>query len=158
MSRIYTISFAEVAVTAAQDMFEILVPADAVMRLHSIVITQSSDAKNSESEQLPFSIKRVTGAPTSGSGGSTPTPRPISQGDAAAGITAEANNTTRLTGGTSVDLWREDINVMSGWYYIPTPEMRIDFSPSTRCIIGLEEAPEDSLTMSGTVVVEEIGG
>jgi hypothetical protein len=98
MGRIYSISFEEVAVTAAQDLFEILVPADAVMRLHSIVISQSSDAGNAQSEQLPFTIKRVTGAPTSGSGGSTPTPRPHSQGDAAAGITAEANNTTRLSG------------------------------------------------------------
>jgi hypothetical protein len=47
---------------------------------------------------------------------------------------------------------------MAGWNYLPTPEMRIDFSPSTRCVIGLEAAPADSLTMSGTVVVEEIGG
>lgn len=158
MSRMYSISFEEVAVTVAQDLFEILVPSDAVMRVHSVVITQSSDAKNSESEQLAYTIKRVTGAPTSGSGGSTPTPRPHSQGDAAADITAEANNTTRLTGGTSVTLWAEDTNIMSGWYYIPTPEMRFDFSPSTRCMIGLEAAPDDSLTMSGTIIVEEIGG
>lgn len=158
MSRLYTISFEAVTVSAAQDLFEVLVPADASMILHYAIITQRSDAKNAESEMLDFRIMRVTGSPTSGSGGSTPTPRPLSQGDAAAGITAEANNTTRLSGGTIVTLHKEATNVMSGLYYIPAPEAMPEFSPSTRLVIGLEVAPEDDLVMNGTLLVEEIGG
>lgn len=156
--RIYTISFNRVAVTAVQDLFEILVPSDAVMVLHRLTISQDSDAGDSEDEQLPISIRRVTGAPSSGSGGSTPTPRPVQTGDSAAGITAEANNTTQLSGGTNVVLHAEAFNIRGGLDYFPPPEHRFIFSPSERCLIELEIAPADSLTMSGTVVVEEIGG
>jgi hypothetical protein len=158
MGRLYSISFVDVAVTAAQDLFEILAPADAVMILHALSISQSSDAGDAESEQLTCSVRRVTGAPTSGSGGSTPTPAPLEQGDAAAGITAEANNTTQLSGGTNTVLWVEAFNVMAGFIFAPTPEMRPVISPSTRLLVELENAPADSLTMSGTLIVEEIGG
>lgn len=158
MGRMYTISFEGVTVSAAQDLFEVLVPADAIGVLHALYLSQSSDAGDAESEQLSISIQRITGAPTSGSGGSTPTPRPVEEGDAAAGITAEANNTTQLTGGTSVTLHRESFNVMAGLAYIPTPEMRPIFSPSTRCLVELPSAPADALTMDGVMYIEEIGG
>ena len=97
MGRMYSVSFNEVAVTAASDLFELLVPAENVMILHELHISQSSDAGDSESEQIYVSIRRVTGSPTSGSGGSSATPAPLDLGDAAAGITAEVNNTTQLS-------------------------------------------------------------
>lgn len=158
MGRMYAITFDQVAVTAVQDLFEILVPPDACMVLHRLTVTESSDAADAEAEQLYVSIRRVTGAPTSGSGGSTNTPRPLSEGDAAAGITAEINNTTQLSGGTNVVLHSEAFSVQAGFDYRPTPEERPVFSPSTRCLVELETAPADSLTMSGTMIVEEIGG
>ncbi len=159
MGRLYSIMFDQVAVTAAQDLFEVLAPADAVMVVHALVITQSSDAGDAQSEQLHVTLKRVTGAPTSGSGGSSAVPQPLEQGDAAAGITAEVNNTTRLTGGSSTTiLWPESWNVMAGMSFVPTPEMRPVISPSTRLVVGLETTPADSVTMNGVLIVEEIGG
>lgn len=158
MGRMYSIPLSAVAVTAAQDLWEIVVPADAVMRLHEVKVTQGSDAGDSASEQLRFTVKRVTGSPTSGSGGSAGTLVKHCTGDAAAGITAETNNTSRLSGGTSTTLVDVAENVHNGWHYLPTPEARIDFSPSEYCVIGLETAPADSLTMSGYAIVEEIGG
>ena len=158
MGRRYEIPFAEVSVSAVQDLFEILVPSDAVMIVHSLELSQSSDAADAEDEQLHISIRRVTGAPSSGSGGSTVTPAPCSPGDAAAGITAEINNTTQLSGGTNTLLYPVSWNVRGGYIYIPIPEGRNEFSPSTRCLIELETVPADALTMSGVLTVSEIGG
>lgn len=158
MGRLYTIVFDSVAVTAAQDLFEVLCPADAIMVLHSIEISQSSDAGDAESEQLLFTLARVTGSPTSGSGGSSATPAILEGGSAAAGITAEVNNTTQISGGSSTDLAVWARNVMEGLSVWFTPETRPIFSPSTYAVLSLDASPSDSLTMSGTLVVEEIGG
>lgn len=154
MGIVYTASFSAVAVTVAQDLFEILAPTARSIILHSVVVTQVSDT---DSEQLRFAVKRVTGAPTSGSGGSTPTAVSAVPGCTFSG-TVEANNTTRISGGTSVTVWEESQNVLNGWIYMPTPEMRPEFEGATRCIIGLEAAPVDSLTISATVTFEVVGG
>lgn len=153
MGRMYSAVFEEVAVTAVQDLFEINAPADSVVVLHSCVITQSSDAGDSEAEQLSTIFHLGS---TSGTGGSAVTARPLALGDAAFGGTIEANNTTQSTEGNI--LHAEAFNVAIGLHYIPTPEARIVISPSDRLIIELQTAPTDSLTMSGTIIIEEIGG
>lgn len=153
MGLMYSVVFEEVAVTAAQDLFEINAPADAVVAIHSVRISQSSDAGDSASEQL--NIIYHLGS-TSGSGGSAATPRGLQTGNPAAGSTVEVNNTTQSTEGNI--LHADCFNVMAGYQHIMTPEERIILSPSDRLIIELQTAPADSLTMSGTVVFEEIGG
>jgi len=153
MGRMYSTVFEEVAVTAAQDLFEINAPADAVVVLHSCIVTQSSDAGDAEDEQL--SIIFHLGS-TSGSGGSLPTEHPLELGSPAFGGTVEVNNTSQSTEGSI--LHAEAFNVRAGFYYRPTPEERIVISPSDRLIIELQTAPADSLTMSGTIIFEEIGG
>jgi hypothetical protein len=47
---------------------------------------------------------------------------------------------------------------LNGFHYIPTPESRIDLSPSQRLTVELLTTPLDSITMSGTIIFEEIGG
>ena len=153
MGRMYSAIFEEVAVTAAQDLFEINAPADSVVALHSVIITQSSDAGDVEDEQLSIIIHLGS---TSGSGGTTPTARPLELGSPAFGGTVEVNNTTQSTEGNI--LHAEAFNVRAGFYYRPTPEERIIISPSDRLIIELQTAPADSLTMSGTAIFEAIGG
>lgn len=153
MGLMYTATFEEVAVTAAQDLFEIVAPSDAVVVIHDFEISQSSDAGDSESEQLNLLIHRGS---TSGSGGSTVTPRPLEAGFPAAGSTVEANNTTQSTEGNI--LFSTNFNVMAGYAKVFTPETRPVISPSGRLIIELQSTPTDSLTMSGTVTFEEIGG
>ena len=94
MGRMYSATFEEVSVTAAQDLFELNAPSDAVVVVHGVTVSQSSDAGDSASEQLNVLIHRGS---TSGSGGSTPTARPMEAGDAAFGGTVEANNTSQST-------------------------------------------------------------
>lgn len=153
MGRVYSASFEEVAVTAAQDLFEVVAPADASVVIHSIVITQSSDAGDAQAEMLPILIHRGT---ATGSGGSSPTPSPLQLGDAAFGGTCEANNTSQSVEGTF--LHAEAFNVQIGFYYLPPPEDRPVISPSALFIVELQAAPDDSLTMNGTIVFEEVGG
>lgn len=153
MSRMYSAVFEEVAVTAAQDLFEIVAPSDAIVWIHSVSITQSSDAGDAQSEMLNLLYHRGS---TSGSGGSAVTPTPLNVGDSAFGGTAEANNTSQSTEGTK--LRAECFNVLAGYIWQPTPEERICLSPSGRLIIELQTTPADSLTMSGTVILEEVGG
>ena len=150
MGRMYSATFEEVAVSAAQDLFEINAPSDAVVVVHGFEISQSSDT---DSEQLNILVHRGT---TSGSGGSSVTPNPLEVGDAAFGGTVEANNTTQGTEGTI--LHSAAFNVLNGYVWIPTPECRPVISPSGRLIIELQTAPGDELTMSGVAYIEEIGG
>lgn len=154
MSRMYSANFDAVAVSAAQDLFELNAPADAVVVLHSVRLGQSSDAGDSEAEMLRVLISRSTGS--SGSGGSTLTARAHETGTASFGGSVESNNTTQAT--TTTEILADVFNIQAGWLYCPTPEERIVLSPSARLVIELPAAPGDSITMSGTITFEEIGG
>ena len=153
MGRMYSATFEEVAVTAAQDFFQILAPADSAVVVHGVVISQSSDAGDAASEQLNVLVHRGS---TNGADGSTPTPTPLNLGDAAAGTVVEANNTTQGAEGPFIH--SECFNVMAGLQIWLTPETRWIISPSDLFHIELQSTPADSLTMSGSVYFEEIGG
>lgn len=156
MGRQYYVPFSRVSVSAAQDLFELLGSADSILELVGLSLSQDSDAGDSESEQLAISVRRVTGAPTSGSGGSTVTAVAVSPGDAAFGGTCEANNTTQLSGGTNTVAFNESFNVMAGMYIIFPKEVRLRAAGATRILVELEAAPADALTMSGYAIIEEI--
>lgn len=151
--RIYTVVFEEVAVTAAQDLWEIVAPADAVVILQKVTVSQSSDAGDSADEQLNILFHLGS---TSGSGGSTPTARPRQTGSPAFGGTIETNNTTQSTEGNQLEA--ESWNIRNGYVWLPTPDDEIVISPSDTLIIELQTAPADSLTMSGTATIQELGG
>jgi hypothetical protein len=151
MGQMYSASFSAVAVTAVQDLFELLTPATGIAKIHEVRISQIT---KTTSEMLRLTIQRNSG---SGSAGSTPTKYPLEVGGAAAECTIEANNTSRGAGATVLVnmMW----NVVNGEYvYLPIPEDRIVVSPSSYVTVGLETAPAASMTMSGTIIWEEVGG
>jgi hypothetical protein len=155
MPRIYTAVFEAVSVSAAQDFFELTAPATAVVAVHEVHITQ--DAAET-SEQLPVRLIRVPATVTSGSGGTSPTPRKTMTGNPAAAATVEANNTTlATTSGTLEVLRRQGDNVLNGWHWIFTPEARLYLAPSGVLVVRLATAPGAALTMSGEICWEEIG-
>jgi len=153
MGRLYSATFEQVAVTAAQDLFELIAPADAALRIWELHISQSSDAGDTESEQLNLLLHRGT---ATGSGGSSVTPRPFSLGDAAFGGTCEANNTSQSVEGTILGSY--SFNIMAGFDMVAIPNAVIEISPSGLFIVELQTVPADSLTMDGTLIFEEIGG
>lgn len=154
MGRVYSSSFSNVSVSAAQDFFELLPASNKPCRVHSVTLSQGSDLGDAEEEALRVTIQR--GHTTSGSGGSTPTPRPMDSNDTAAGAVVEANNTTIASAGTSVTLHSELWNIRIPFVYLPTPETRPRVQNSNLLVVRLEAAPTDAVTISGTIVFEEM--
>lgn len=160
MGRMYVTKFTDVAVTAAQDLFEIAAPSTGIVIVHEWGVSQNTDVGDAAEEILRLEEVRGDGTVTSGSGGSTHTPQPIDNGDAAAGSTVEINNTTRMAAGTGVldELAQYGWNVRTHFEKVYTPETRPVVTPSDRWTLALDDTPADSLTMSGYVLFEEIGG
>ena len=156
MGRFYSIPFSAVEVSAAQDLFEVVASSGKPFILHEIVIAQASDYGDAQAEGLSILIKRGVGS-TSGSGGSTVTPVKHLTNDAAAGPTAEINNTTQASagGGSLTTVRAEAFNVQAGWQYLPTPEQRLLFLAAEACVVSIT-VPADAVTMSGTLVLEEL--
>ena len=155
MSRVYTVVFAGVAVTAQQDLFEITAASGKTLRIRGGFLTQSTEVGDAQEEGLD--IRAKSGATTSGSGGSAPTPTPLNVSDAAAGFSAETNNTTKATSGTIVTHHADNWNVRAEKQYVLPPEMCVELTGSRRFTLELATTPADSITMSGTLYVEEFG-
>jgi hypothetical protein len=157
MGRVYSVPFSAVAVSAAQDLFEVLASTAKPFFLREIVVAQSSDYGDGAAEGLSILIKRATGAYTSGSGGSTVTPAKHATNDAAAGPTAEINNTSQAAAGSGAltTIRTDAFNVQAGYQYLPTPEDRLFFLAAEAVVVSIT-APADAVTMSGTLVFEEL--
>lgn len=161
MGRIHTGTFKSIAVTAAQDFFEIAAPTDAIVVIHDWTLSQSTEIGDAMEEMLVLTTNRGVGTVTSGSGGASVTPQPIQDGDAAFGGTVERNNTTIMAVGTGTletDLEVHCWNVRVPYQKIYTPETRPVISPGNRWTLELESTPTDSITISGTITFEEVGG
>ncbi len=157
MGRLYSVPFSAVSVSAAQDVFEVLAASAKPFYLHEVGIAQSSDFGDAQAEGLSVLIKRATGSYTSGSSGSTVTPAKHNTNDAAAGPTAEVNNTTQASAGSGAltTVRAEAFNVQSGYQYLPPPEQRYFFLSAEAVVVSIT-APADAVTMSGTLVFEEM--
>lgn len=155
MGRMYAVTFENVSVSAAQDLFEIAPADDKPCIVHAIHLAQISDVGDAAEEMLRLEI--IRGYTTSGSGGSAATPAALNPNDPAASFAAEINNTTLANTGTVVVLHADAFNIRAGWVYIPTPECRpIVTQAQTTLVVRLMAAPADAVTMSGTLVVEEL--
>lgn len=154
--QMFTVQFNAVAVTAQQDLFEIVAPADGVVVIHEIEISQTTDVGDAQEEGLSLLMK--SGATVSGSGGSTPTAIPVQLDGTAFAGTCEANNTTKANTGTIVTHAAWAWNVRMPFQKIFTPAAQPVISPSRRWTLELATTPADSITMCGTVTFELIGG
>jgi hypothetical protein len=158
--RLYTVQVNGVTVSAAQDLFEVLAPTDAVVVIHDWAVFQTSDVGDAAEEILRLETVRGVGSVTSGSGGTTPTAQPLQDGDTAFGGTIEANNTTRMAVGTGTleTLEERGWNIRVPYDRVYTPETRPVISPGNRWTLSLPAAPADAITMGATLTLEEIGG
>lgn len=159
MGRMYTAQFNGVAVTAAQDLFEVLAPTDSIVRIHGYSLVQTTDVGDAAEEILRLETVRGVGGVTSGSGGTTVTAQPNEDQDAAFGGTIEANNTTRMAagGGTLETLEEPGWNIRVPCDRDYTPKKMPVIAPGNRWTLALPAAPADSITVSGTLYLEEEG-
>jgi hypothetical protein len=160
--RVYSVIFDNVAVTVASDFFELNPAADKPIRLLALDIGQTNRVGDANEDMLRWSVVTMSGGTlTSGSGGTAPTPNPLNPGDAAAGFTAEVNNTTvATTSGTAVTKHASTFNTRVGLLWVPPPEclaLAIDSAGTGALLVRLLEAPSASTTFSGTAYIEELG-
>lgn len=158
MGRIYQVPIPFVAQTAQIDIFELTAAAEKRCVIHEIKLYQSTELGDTQEEQLTLKLKRASGSVTSGSGGTAPTPVPINPDDAAAGLTAEVNNTTKLVvgSGTITDERLFSWNVRIPFEQIFTPEGRPMIKGGEKKVLELTTTPADSITLGGYALVEEL--
>jgi hypothetical protein len=112
MSSIYTVNFAKVAITAEQDLFELIPADDKPLEVIGLFLGQSTDFGDAQAELLSYKVSR--GWTTTGSGGTEPTPRPTDPNFAASGFTSKVNNTVVAKEGSEIVLHASAFNVMAG--------------------------------------------
>lgn len=156
MARMYSVSFTATAITVAADLFELTPADDKPLVIHAVYLGQTTELGDAAEEQLGLTL--VRGHTTSGSGGSAATPRPMNPSDVAAGFAAEVCNTTAASVGTTVTLHSDTWNVRGPYQLIFTPEMRpIVTQANTTLVLRMTGAPTDSVSIAGTMYVEEQG-
>lgn len=156
MGRKYWVDVDPVAVTVAADILEITPADDKPIRILDWDILQTTDLGDAQEEII--GLLWVRGHTTSGSGGAAVTPRPCNPSDAAAGFTAERLNTTQASVGTTVNLGRSGWNVRVPGGKTLIPEGRQEATQgNTTLVLRMAAAPADSVTISGSVLVEEEG-
>lgn len=155
MGRVYSVQFENVAVSAAQDFFEVSPADDKPVKLLGLFLSQSTEVGDAAEEMLRVQV--IRGHSTSGSGGSAGTAVAIDPNSAAAGFASEVNNTTIASAGTGVVLHSEAFNIRSGLAMWWTPETcPIANQANTTIVVRLMANPADSVTMGGTLYVEEL--
>ena len=164
MTNRYSAAFAAVAVSAAQDLFELVAPSDCRVAIEEIEIGQYSDFTDVADEILSLLVMR--GHTTTGSGGAAVTPGAFNPNLPASGVTVARNNTTVATAGSPVTLLATAFNIRAGfiwrgpmqrpWETLESFEKRrLIILPSTRLVVRTT-APIDELTMNGTIQFEEL--
>lgn len=165
MAGVYTCTFENVSVSAAQDLWDFVPAADKPIALHGFMISNvggTADAGDASEELLRLQV--IRGLATVGSGGSAASAStnitPLHPSDGAASFTARINDTTVAVvgGGTTENLFADGWNVRIPYQTFFTPETRpICTNAKTRMVIRLVGAPADAVSTSMTVFIEELG-
>lgn len=152
MAKIYSAAFNAVAVTAAQDVFEIVAGTNLTIR--EVRLGQHSDFGDAQAEILSVQILR--GYTTTGSGGAAVTPAAVNSqaNNAASTATVARNNTTVATTGTAAILLSDAFNVQTGFRFKPDADERPELSAGQRLVVRIT-IPVDALTMDGWMEFEE---
>ena len=157
--RVYTVTFENVSVSASQDFFEITPADDKPVRILGWQIDNvggTADAGDAQEEFWRLLLRR--GHTTSGSGGTAPTPVPVVSTDGASGFTAEVNNTTIASVGTTKDIWVGGMNVrIPGPMFFPPELVPTVSQADTTVVLRLLSTPADAVSLSGTLWVAEMG-
>lgn len=140
------------------DLIEITPADDKPCYLRGMVIGQTSEVADAAEESIRISILRLPATFTSGSGGSSVTPQILSELSAAAGFTAECNNTTvGTTSGTAVTLEEFAWNIRSGplerWW--PEDKYAITVRGTSGLVVRCQSTVADDVSIAMTFYVEE---
>lgn len=154
MPRRYRISTEGVSVSAAQDLIQVNGASGKMVKVLGVGVGASNQSPTNQ--QIALRCRYLPATVTNGSGGSTPTPRPIDPGDAAATLTARANSTTQATtSGTAILLHAAGANLLGGYdFMFPSPILVPSGAAFTFELTG---APTGTVNLSSWAEVVEEG-
>lgn len=152
--RLYTVVFQNVTVSAVQDTLIVFAGSTRQFALQHCSLGQITGTSVANAR---VRIRYLPATVTAGSGGSTPTPQKTNPNDAAATVTAHANDTSQATsGGTAVDIYDDAWNTINGFpWYPPIPGRPPVCGLSGAIVLSLDTALS-SLVCSGSMTVEEL--
>lgn len=163
LGRAYALTFENVGITAAQDLFYIKPAADKPCLIEAIYLSNvggAADAGDAQEEIFRLVMNRLPATVTVGSGGSasaTGTLNPLAGNDAANGFTGRTNDTTpATTSGTARTILADGWNIRIPYVWMPTPEHRPMVANAEAIVFKLLSTPADSVSTSGTIIVREI--
>lgn len=142
---------------ATDDIVSIEAPAAGIIVLHELRIAQETEFGDAAAEMLHFRLRRASAAATVGSGGSAITVQAADPDGVAASFTARSHDTTPASGGGIATMIETFEHVASGWHFLPTPECRPSTVVNGMFVVDLGTAPDDSVSLGGYALVEEIG-
>ena len=157
MPRVYSVTFEDVSVSAAQDLVQIIGASGKILRiLRAWVGVTNTTLVTAQS--IKTRCRFLPATVTNGSGGSSPTPRQFDPGDSNASFTAKANNTTpATTNGTALILGERGDHIYAGAEFT-FPSGKPIVGPSESFVFELLSTVSGTVNMSGGVEVEESGG
>jgi hypothetical protein len=157
VSRLYTVEFENVTVTTAggdADLFELDAATDKPIEVVGMKIYTVSELQEAQEEWIR--LRWIRGHTTSGSTpNSTPTPRPVSPNDVAAGFTCEAYNTTIASAGTALNLESLAFNVRAGYEFFYPENMGPQTSGADLLVLRMLSTLADDVSMTATLWVQE---
>lgn len=162
---IFTATFSAIAVSAAQDVFEIVAPSNSRVAIRRILLGQYTLDEETIAESDLVGVQIIRGYTTTGSGGAAVNAKNIDEYGPDDNCTIARNNDTLATAGSPFILVSEAWNVMGGYVWpttfppsilYPNKTGLIIIKPSTRLVVRII-APKASMTMNGTLEFEELG-
>jgi hypothetical protein len=154
MSRPYAMSFANVTVSAAQDLLALYAGTVKAFEVHSFVIGQIT-AVSVGNLRIRGVILPATVTP--GSGGSAGVLNPISIDRTAATITGRTNDTTQATtGGTAQIVHSDAYNVINGYQWVWPIQDRPVIYPGQAFSLSLDMAPSPGQVTNASIIVAEL--
>lgn len=152
--QMFSLTFAGTAMSSARDIFQLSgggsLSGTAAVILHSVFLSQNSDLGSSELENLLIEIE------THSLGASGTGIAKALAGSSLNNYNGNCDSDQIQNGGDSVhsEYW----NIQNSFVYLPPPEQRIVIDGGgTQGISVAMAAPNDSITVAGTMVFELIG-
>ncbi len=158
MARLYTVNFEAVSVSAVQDLIQIIGASGKILKIRGVKVG-ATNTTIPTAQMLDLRCRFLPATVTNGSGGSSPTPQKLDPGDAAASFTAKANNTTQATtSGTAVLLFTWGVHIYAGLDVQFASDQCPVVGPSESFTFELQSTVTGTVSLSGQVTVEELGG
>jgi hypothetical protein len=152
--RIYTMSFTNVTLSAVQDALAVYAGATKIFAVLSVNLGQVT-ATSVANQRVR--LRYLPATVSSGSGGSAGTLKPFVAGDVAATVTGRINDTSQATtGGTAIDLWDDQWNIINGFLWVPPiPSRPPVIGLSGAFIVSLDTAPS-GIVANASILIEEL--